>query len=268
MTIFEKYEEYKRLKLLETRQVKKEKKFLSGPKSRRSELWFVIQVMWEFLTGFRKLHFIGPCVTVFGSARFDENHPYYQSARKLAFLLAEKGFTIMTGGGPGIMEAANRGAYESNNGLSIGCNIILPHEQKENPYLDKFVSVNYFFVRKVLLVKYSFAFVIYPGGFGTLDELFETLTLIQTRKIQDFPVVVMGKSYWQPVLDMIEKMAEEGTISPEDRNLFLVTDSEEEAAEHIYQVTFDRFQLTKRTVYTPSAILFESAIPQKSQAKK
>mgnify|MGYP005859282727 CR=1 FL=1 len=268
MTIFQKYKEYRRLKLLETRQTKKEKKFLSGPKSRGSELWFAVQVFWEFITGFRKLHFIGPCVTVFGSARFDEDHPYYQSARKLGFLLAEKGFTVLTGGGPGIMEAANRGAYESEHGLSIGCNIILPHEQKENPYLDRYVNFNYFFVRKVLLVKYSFAFVIYPGGFGTLDELFETLTLIQTRKINDFPMVVVGKSYWQPVLDMVDMMIEEGTISPEDKNLFLVTDSEEEAAEHIYKTTFEKFQLSKRIVNAPVTILFEQSAKKKKQQAK
>jgi uncharacterized protein (TIGR00730 family) len=263
MTILQKYEEYRRLKLLETRQSKKVKKFLSGPKSRGSELWFALQVFWEFIRGFRKLHFIGPCVTVFGSARFDEDHPYYQSARKLGFLLAEKGFTIMTGGGPGIMEAANRGAYESEHGLSIGCNIILPREQKENPYLDRYVNFNYFFVRKVLLVKYSYAFVIYPGGFGTLDELFETLTLIQTRKIDGFPVVVVGKSYWQPVLDLVDRMIDEGTISPEDKDLFLVTDSEEEATEFICKVTFNKFHLSKRVVNAPSPILFEESTIRK-----
>src|SRR6185436_6522026 len=160
---------------------------LSGPRARLSELARVIRIAGEFLRGFRRLHFVGPCVTVFGSARFKEDHPYYTLARDIGRRLALAGATVMTGGGPGIMEAANRGAKEAG-GYSIGCNIRLPLEQQPNPYLDRWVTFRYFFVRKVLLVKYSYAFVIMPGGFGTLDELFEAVTLIQTRKIESFPV--------------------------------------------------------------------------------
>ena len=207
--------------------------FLEGPRSRTFDLWFAIKVMWEFLRGFRGLHFIGPCVTVFGSARFKEGHPHYEAARSLSKrIVDELGFTIMTGGGPGIMEAANRGAKEAG-GRSVGCNILLPHEQAHNPFLDKFVTIRYFFVRKVLLVKYSYAFVIFPGGFGTMDELFETLTLVQTKKIADFPIVVMGSDYFKPLQDYIRFMAEQGTISPEDLKLLLFTDDEQAAVEHI-----------------------------------
>ena len=145
-----------------------------------------------------------PCVTVFGSARFSEEHAYYKLARELGRKLAEAGYTIMTGGGPGIMEAANRGAKEAG-GLSIGANIVLPHEQGANPYMDRFMEFDHFFVRKVMLVKYSCAFVVMPGGFGTLDEVFETITLMQTDKIQDFPVILMGVEYWGPLIDFLQK---------------------------------------------------------------
>lgn len=225
----------------------KEPVFLEGPKSRRFELWFAIQVFWEFLRGFRALHFIGPCVTVFGSARFKEGHPHYEAARRLSARITEElGLTILTGGGPGIMEAANRGAREAR-GRSIGCNILLPHEQKENPYLDKFVTIRYFFVRKVLLVKYSYAFVIFPGGFGTMDEFFETLTLVQTKKIDDFPIVVMGKEYYQPLRDYLAFMVEQGTISPEDMNLLLFTDDHDEAIAHISQFISSNYKIVKRS---------------------
>ena len=235
----------------------KEPVFLEGPKSRRFELWFAIQVFWEFLRGFRALHFIGPCVTVFGSARFREGHPHYEAARRLSARIAEElGLAVMTGGGPGIMEAANRGAREAG-GRSVGCNILLPHEQRENPYLDKFVTIRYFFVRKVLLVKYSYAFVIFPGGFGTMDEFFETLTLVQTKMIDDFPIVVMGKEYYQPLRDFLQFMAEQGTISPEDMNLLLFTDDPEEAIAHIGQFISSNYKVVKRN--RPVWWLFEKS---------
>ncbi len=220
--------------------------FLEGPKSRSFELWFAIKVFWEFLRGFRGLHFIGPCVAVFGSARFKEGHPHYEAARKLsARIVEELGLAIMTGGGPGIMEAANRGAREAG-GRSVGCNIELPHEQSENPYLDKFVTIRYFFVRKTLLLKYSYAFVIFPGGFGTMDEFFEILTLVQTKKVEDFPIVVMGKYFYLPLQEFLQTMQEQGTISPEDMDLLLFTDSHDEAIAHIRRYISRRYKVVKR----------------------
>src|SRR5687767_11196232 len=168
-----------------------ERKFLWGPRLRGEELFRLGRILADFLRGFRALHFVGTCVTVFGSARFAEDHRYYTLARDTGAALARAGYTVMTGGGPGIMEAANRGARQAG-GRSIGCNIELPWEQQPNPYLDLFVELRYFFVRKVMLVKYSTAFVALPGGFGTLDELFEAATLIQTRKILGFPLILMG----------------------------------------------------------------------------
>jgi len=220
--------------------------WLEGPRSRRFELGFAFGVFWEFLRGFRGLHFIGPCITVFGSARFKEGHRYYEAARQVSALLwRELGLTILTGGGPGVMEAANRGAREVG-GRSVGCNIVLPHEQFANPYVDKFVNIRYFFVRKVLLVKYSYAFVILPGGFGTMDEFFETLTLVQTGKIANFPIVVMGMDYYRPLQEYIQFMASEGTISPEDLNLLLFTDDPAEAVEHIRQYISTNYKIVKR----------------------
>ena len=175
-------------------------RFLAGPQQRLEELMRAGRIFCEFIRGFRTLHFVGPCVTVFGSARFTENHPYYELARQCGAELAKAGFTVMTGGGPGIMEAANRGAKETG-GRSIGCNIQLPREQKPNPFVDQWITFRYFFVRKVMLVKYSYAFIALPGGLGTLDEIFETATLIQTGKIRDFPLVLMGKEYWRPLLE-------------------------------------------------------------------
>lgn len=206
--------------------------YLEGPKSRGYELNFAWRVFWQFIKGFRHLHFMGPCITVFGSARFREDHPYYIKAREFGKRIAELGFTTMTGGGPGIMEAANRGAFE-NNGKSIGCNIQLPFEQHANPYVNKSVTFEHFFVRKVLLVKYSYAFIIMPGGFGTMDELFETLTLVQTRTITQFPVVLYGKEFFQPLAEHIKWMAEQGTISKADINMMLITDNIDEAMEYI-----------------------------------
>lgn len=210
----------------------KEHVYLDGPKSRGYELAFAWRVFWQFIKGFRNLHFMGPCITVFGSARFREDHPYYEKAREFGKRIAEMGFVTMTGGGPGIMEAANRGAFE-HKGTSIGCNIRLPFEQKVNPYVHKAITFEHFFVRKVLLVKYSYAFVIMPGGFGTMDELFEVLTLVQTKSVTNFPIVLFGKSYYQELVEVIEVMAEQGTIAKEDMNLVLLTDDVDEAMNHI-----------------------------------
>lgn len=223
----------------------KEQVFLDGPKSRGYELLFAWRVFWQFIKGFRNLHFIGPCITVFGSARFKEDHQYYIKAREFGKRIAELGFTTMTGGGPGIMEAANRGAFE-NGGKSVGCNIQLPFEQKANPYTQKSVTFEHFFVRKVLLVKYSYAFVIMPGGFGTMDEFFETLTLVQTKSVTQFPIVLFGKEYYQSLLEAIEIWAEQGTISKEDMSLVLVTDSVDEAMEHIRYYISKNYKIKPR----------------------
>ena len=234
-----------------------EKVFLEGPHSRWKELLFVFGVFREFVYGFRNLHFIGPCVTVFGSARFTEDNVYYEEARRMGSEIAKLGFTVITGGGPGIMEAANRGAREAG-GRSVGCNIILPKEQKPNKYLDKWVSIDYFFIRKVLLTKYSYAFVVMPGGYGTMDEFFEAITLIQTGKSLKFPVVLMGKEYHKELFRYIEHMIAEKTISLEDSALFLFTDSIPEAIEHIRKYAIEGFGLKKIKTPTPYRILGES----------
>jgi len=183
----------------------------------------------EFIRGFRTFHSIGPCVTVFGSARFKEDHRYYQLAREAGSRLAKAGFVVMTGGGPGVMEAANRGAKEAG-GPSVGCNIELPHEEQHNPYLDRWVEFRYFFVRKVMLIKYSYAFFGMPGGFGTMDEIFELATLMQTGKIEPFPLVLMGTEYWTPLFDFIrQSMLSEGTISADENLPVLLTDDFDEA---------------------------------------
>jgi uncharacterized protein (TIGR00730 family) len=218
--------------------------FLAGPRVRRSELRTVVNVAIEFLRGFRKLHFVGPCVTVFGSARTGETEPAYLAAREVAERLGRSGFSIMTGGGPGIMEAANRGAREVG-AVSIGCTIDLPEEQASNPYLDLEIPFDHFFVRKVMLVKYSFGFVVMEGGFGTGDELFEALTLIQTGKIANFPVVLMGSEFWAGLLAEIDMMKVEGTIAAGDTDLLCVTDDPEVAARHIHRVGLERFGLSK-----------------------
>src|SRR5512132_1281467 len=216
--------------------------FLGEPCSRIRAVITLVRVMRDFIRGFRVLHFVGPCVTVFGSARIKSDSPYYQLARQMGAALARLGFTVMTGGGGGIMEAANRGAKDAG-GHSVGCNIELPHEQKPNAYLDRFVTMHYFFVRKTLLVKYSYAFVILPGGAGTLDELFEAITLIQTRKIKSFPVVIMGTDYWHEILPFIDKMAKAGMIAPSDMQLVHATDSLDEAIAHIRTHAIERFGL-------------------------
>lgn len=220
----------------------KEHQFLEGPRSRTEELMILFRVMRDFLRGFRSLHFVGPCVTVFGSARTKPGTPHYELARRMGREIAGLGFTVMTGGGPGIMEAANRGAREAG-GRSVGCNIELPFEQKPNPYLDHCVSMHYFFVRKTLLIKYSYAFVVMPGGVGTLDETFEALTLVQTGKLERFPIIVMGREYWAGILEFMDKMAKEGTISPGDENLIYATDSVEEAVTHLREKAIGPFGL-------------------------
>jgi hypothetical protein len=206
------------------KQDQKEEEFLGGRRSRFKEFTSLLAIVIEFIHGFRKLHFVNPCITVFGSARFGEDNVYYKSASAFSQLAAQKGFTIMTGGGPGIMEAANRGAKDVS-GKSIGCSIALPEEQEPNPYLDFNITMEHFYVRKVLLLKYSYAFAVFPGGFGTMDELFETLTLLQTKKISNFPVVLFGKEYWSKLLEQTKVMQDIGTISKTDLDLFLVTDS-------------------------------------------
>ncbi len=221
-----------------------ERSFLRGPQPRVTELLEAGRIFSEFVKGFRGLHFVGPCVTVFGSARFKEDHPYYALARELGTKLAQAGFTVMTGGGPGIMEAANRGAKEGG-GYSVGSNITLPVEQKPNAYLDRWVEFRYFFVRKMLLEKYSYAFVAMPGGIGTLDEIFETSVLVQTGKIRNFPLVLMGKSFWTPLLDYLrDRLLSAGTIDPADVTRWLVTDSPDEAVETIRVRAMAEFGLT------------------------
>ena len=236
-----------------------ELRFLQGPQTRGFEFGRLLRISNEFLRGFRRLHFAGPCVTVFGSARFTEENPYYQLARETSGLIAKAGFTIMTGGGPGIMEAANRGAKEAG-GRSIAATMELPHEQSSNPYLDLEVPFHYFFVRKVMLVKYSYAFVVMPGGFGTLDELFEIATLVQTGKVVDFPIVLMGRDFWTPMIDFLrDRMLEAGTISPEDPDRLLIVDEPEEVVDIIATTARDRFGLTYGPKAQPRRYLFEHA---------
>jgi hypothetical protein len=207
----------------------------------------VIRIAWEFIRGFRALHFEGPCVTVFGSSRVSEGEPDYEMAREVGRQLARAGFTVMTGGGPGIMEAANRGAREAG-GRSLGANIILPHEEHPNPYLDRYVIFRYFFVRKVMLVKYSYGFIVMPGGFGTLDEAFETATLIKTEKIKDFPVVLMNSAFWEDMLAFLRSRLEAtGKVEPGDISRFTVTDSPDEAVALMREAATTRFGLRYTT---------------------
>jgi len=237
-------------------EAKEEEYFLQGPRSRSRELLFAVKILREFVRGFRALHFVGPCVTVFGSARFKEGHPSYEQARDVGKALVNLGFTVMTGGGPGIMEAANRGAKEAG-GKSVGCNIVLPFEQHANPYLDKWVNIRYFFVRKVLLTKYSYAFIVLPGGFGTLDEFFEALTLVQTSKVKKFPVVLMDTKYHKKLYEYLQHLAKEGTIHEEDLKLFLFTDSVQAAMEHLEKYAIVRFGLRKKKRIRRFSILGE-----------
>ena len=201
----------------------------------RGDPWRVLRIMGEYVHGFDALAEVGTAVAIFGSARTTEKDPMYEAAREVSSLLAKVGFAIITGGGPGIMEAANRGAREAG-GLSIGCNIELPHEQFTNLYVDVAINFRYFFCRKTMFVKYSEGFVLFPGGFGTLDELFESLTLIQTGKIQRFPVVLFGSDYWRGMLDwMRQRLVEEAKIDPHDLDLMTVTDSPQAACEMILE---------------------------------
>jgi len=236
----------------------KETSFLDGPHSRFKEFTFVLDVMGEFIRGFRKMHFVGPCITVFGSARFKEGHPYYELARKIGAEMVELGFTIMTGGGPGIMEAANRGAKEVG-GKSVGCNIVLPVEQHPNPYLDVWVNIDYFFIRKLMLTKYSYGFIVMPGGYGTLDEFFEAIVMIQTKKLKRFPVVLVGKEYHAELYAHLQSLIKAETIGKHDLELFLFTDSIEEAKEHISKHAIEGFGLKRHQDMKPLKWLGEKA---------
>ncbi len=228
------------------REVAEERLFLDGPQSRLAEFFRAGRISIEVLSGFRKLHFVGPCATVFGSARFTEEHPYYQLSREVGAELAKAGFAVMTGGGPGVMEAANRGAKDVG-GRSIGCNIVLPHEQGATPFLDVSLNFKYFFVRKLMLAKYSYAFVAMPGGFGTLDELFEIAMLVQTGKMEQFPIVLAGIEFWQPMLDFLkEKMVDGKTIDQIDIDRFILSDSPVEIAAKVREVAMAHFGLTNQ----------------------
>jgi uncharacterized protein (TIGR00730 family) len=217
---------------------------LEGPHSRLREVVLILRAMRDFLRGFRVLHFVGPCVTIFGSARFGETHAHYDQARELGRRVSRAGFTVMTGGGPGLMEAANRGSRDVG-GRSVGCNIELPFEQDPNPYLDRWITCHYFFVRKVLLFKYSYAFVALPGGLGTLDELAEALTLIQTGKIRSFPVVLIGTAYWAPFVALLRTMADQGSLSATDLDLLKVTDDLDDAMNHLEMNAVTAFGLRR-----------------------
>jgi uncharacterized protein (TIGR00730 family) len=220
--------------------------------------WRVLRIQAEFVEGFDALAHVGPAVTVFGSARVKPDDPMYGSARQIAAGLARAGFAVITGGGPGIMEAANRGAREGG-GLSVGCNIELPFEQDMNAYVDLGIEFRYFFVRKMMFVKYAEAFIIFPGGFGTLDELFESLTLIQTGKIVHFPVVLFGSAYWKGLLDWIrDPVLKEAKISPDDLDLMIVTDDVDEA------VQAARLYFERKSQGTPPK---KRARPRKSDAQ-
>ena len=253
VTVGEIHEEERYLGLLEDRAL------LGGPNARLRDLRLLLSVMRDFIRGFRALHFVGPCITVFGSARFTEDHPSYKLAREMGAAIANMGFTVMTGGGPGIMEAANRGARDVG-GPSVGCNIKLPFEQLPSPYLDRVVTMNHFFVRKTLLMKYSYGFVIMPGGFGTMDEMFEALTLIQTRKVRNFPIVVMGKEYWTDLCDFMHGMIAGGTINAGDLDLIKFTDSVDEAVAHLQEHAVKQFGLRRTRVPRKSVLLGEQGI--------
>lgn len=238
---------------------KDEKLFLEGRHGRSFEFFKAFRIFLEYIKGFRSLHFIGPCITVFGSARFGESHPYYALARTIGEEIAKRDFAVITGGGPGLMEAANRGAKEKG-GKSIGCNILLPREQKPNPYLDRWVDFDYFFVRKVMLAKYSYAFIVMPGGFGTLDEFFEIATLIQTGKMQGFPIVLIGVTYWKGLINFLnDTVYGTGSIALTDLQSLKVTDNPEEALNWITQAVIGKYGLTYKKVQKPYWFFGEKA---------
>lgn len=237
-------------------QFREERYFLEGPRSRVRELFFLLKIAWDFIRGFRIFHFSPPCIAVFGSARVQPDTPHFDLAVKMGAGIARMGFAVMTGGGPGIMEAASRGAREAG-GIALGCNIRLPMEQRPNPYLNKYFTSRFFFVRKVLMFKYSYGYVIMPGGIGTLDELFEALTLIQTKKVLDFPVVLFGSHYWEPVSDMLERMLEEKMVAPGDLELFLITDNIEDALGHLRLTALLKYRAKRTKIFRKFIFLGE-----------
>ena len=220
------------LKLSKSKLSHRERNFLIEPRTLAREQARLQRIMGEFEHGFRRLHKLGPAVTVFGSARFKPGHPYYELGREVGRRLAESGLTVITGGGPGAMEAANRGAREAG-GASYGLNIILPHEQKPNPYIDDNVEFHYFFVRKVMLVKYSCAYIVLPGGLGTLDELFEAATLLQCGKIGPFPLVLVGREFWAGMRDFLLFMVDQGVFGGDEVGFARITDSAEDAVDSV-----------------------------------
>lgn len=232
---------------------------LSGPESRLGDFATILRVGKDLLMGFRALHFAGPCVTIFGSARTKPGSRYYEMAREMGAECARLGFTVITGGGPGIMQAGNQGAFEAG-GRSLGVNIELPFEQTLNPYVHGSVTMRYFFTRKVVLVKYSYAFIVMPGGAGTLDEMFETMTLIQTGKLKVFPIILMGRDYWKPLMDFVYRMAEEGTISPDDPELIFFTDDVQDAKAHLQRHAVRQFGLRRKKQPKPIKILGEKSV--------
>jgi len=236
-----------------------ERSWLAGPRSRFHDLCSLIRVGLDLIRAYRILHFVGPCVTIFGSARTKPGTRWYELARKMGAASAELGFTVITGGGPGIMQAGNQGAYEAG-GRSLGVNIILPFEQDVNPYVHRSVNMRYFFTRKTMLVKYSYAFIVMPGGAGTMDEMFETMTLIQTGKLKNFPIILMGKDFWQPLMDFLYKMADEGMINPEDPELIFFTDDVEEAKAHLQRHAVRQFGLRRKNTPKPISALGEKGI--------
>jgi uncharacterized protein (TIGR00730 family) len=236
-----------------------ERSWLAGPRSRFHDLRSLLRVSLDLIRAYRIMHFVGPCVTIFGSARTKPGTRWYEMAKEMGEACAELGFTVVTGGGPGIMQAGNQGAFEAG-GRSIGVNIMLPFEQHVNPYVHRSVNMRYFFTRKTMLVKYSYAFIVLPGGAGTLDEMFETMTLIQTGKLSNFPIILMGKDFWQPLMDFVYKMAEEGTISPEDPDLIFFTDSIEEAKAHLQRNAVRQFGLRRKKAPRPIPALGEKGV--------
>jgi uncharacterized protein (TIGR00730 family) len=219
----------------EDRKIREKLKQKTWNEIKTNDSWAIFKIMSEFVEGYERLSKIGPCVSIFGSARTKPEHPDYKLSEEIAYKLTQKGFGIVTGGGPGIMEAGNKGAHRGK-GVSVGLNIELPFEQHDNPYIDRGrgIDFDYFFVRKVMFVKYSQGFVVMPGGFGTMDELFEAITLIQTKKIGRFPIVLVNRKFWSGLIDWIKQtlLEENGNVSAEDLNLFRIVDTADEAVEH------------------------------------